>query len=113
MAVVVTSPLSMSRAERTRVIFERYRASFDDVSDMVQDQDGLDGRLRVHASIGSRVRYRCHVCGAIFQYKRACHQCSHERCDACPRSLLSMTQKLLRTQRRLLVELVNALDFFP
>ena len=87
-AIAVRGPSQgVSRAERSRRIFERYGVPYDDVSDMVPGQDDRDVGLRVHARVRMRVRYNCHVCNTTFRHERACRQCSHARCDACPRMM--------------------------
>jgi hypothetical protein len=78
----------MSRTDRARTLFERYGVPYDDVTGLIPNQDGRpDSGLRVHSRIRMRVRYSCHVCDTTFRHERACRQCSHARCDACPRML--------------------------
>jgi hypothetical protein len=77
----------MSRTERARMLFERYRVPYDEVTDVVPGQDGHEIGQRVHAPIRMRVRYSCHLCNTTFRHERACRNCSHQRCDQCPRLL--------------------------
>jgi rubrerythrin len=74
----------MSRAERARVLFERHDIPFEYDSDTAAGQNDRDGRKRVYRSVRVRDKFICHVCGVRFGGRKACPQCSHRRCDACP-----------------------------